>query len=286
MEMARRLLETEFNMSNSNNSRDSYVNDMVVILAALLCALICALGLNSIVRCALRCGHRFISDTPEQTAARLAATGLKKKELGKITVAVYGDGVGILATECPICLGEFVDGEKVRVLPKCNHGFHVRCIDTWLLAHSSCPNCRHSLLDKTPMVKQNVGLRLVDSGSNPSDGTVEIRPLDNGNIESDETVELRSVDNGSNKLNGNASNHFDGNMEFRWMNNESGVSNENIQLRGLNNGNNRTDKTMALEQLHNENSKLNINDRLDTVKSEASNIDGNYRPNETFELRP
>lgn len=155
--MHRRLLETDqVNLppDNGNRTRDSsYISEtnfdtnMVIILAALLCALICALGLNSIVRCALRCSRRFALETAEQTATRLAATGLKKRDLRQIPVAVYGSSVIIKATECPICLGEFEDGEKVRVLPKCNHGFHVRCIDTWLLSHSSCPNCRHSLLD-------------------------------------------------------------------------------------------------------------------------------------------
>lgn len=153
----RRLLDKELTVSppNGNRTRDSYIGEtnfdtnMVIILAALLCALICALGLNSIVRCALRCSRRFALETPEQAAARLAATGLKKSHLRQIPVAVYGSrGVNIPATECPICLGEFEDGDKVRVLPKCNHGFHVSCIDTWLLSHSSCPNCRHSLLDQ------------------------------------------------------------------------------------------------------------------------------------------
>lgn len=154
--MHRHLLGTEPNTAPSfvNRTADSYISEanfdtnMVIILAALLCALICALGLNSIVRCALRCSHRFALETPEQAAARLAATGLKKSHLRQIPIAVYGSGVEIPATECPICLGEFEDGEKVRVLPECNHGFHVRCIDTWLLSHSSCPNCRHSLLEQ------------------------------------------------------------------------------------------------------------------------------------------
>ncbi|KAA8517648.1 hypothetical protein F0562_015122 [Nyssa sinensis] len=127
--------------------QSKFDTNMVIILATLLCALICALGLNSVVRCALRCSRRFATETPEQ-AAGLAATGLKKRALRQIPVAVYGSGVNIPATECPICLGDFVDGEKVRVLPKCNHGFHVRCIDTWLMSHSSCPNCRHSLLER------------------------------------------------------------------------------------------------------------------------------------------
>uniref|UniRef100_A0A5B6YM96 RING-type E3 ubiquitin transferase n=1 Tax=Davidia involucrata TaxID=16924 RepID=A0A5B6YM96_DAVIN len=157
LNLHRRVLDTEppgmpppakGNMtSGSYISQSNFDTNMVIILATLLCALICALGLNSVVRCALRCSRRFAVETPEQAAARLAATGLKKRALRQIPVAVYGSGVNIPATECPICLGEFLDGEKVRVLPKCNHGFHVKCIDTWLVSHSSCPNCRHSLLE-------------------------------------------------------------------------------------------------------------------------------------------
>ncbi|KAL6954154.1 RING-type E3 ubiquitin transferase [Sarracenia purpurea var. burkii] len=137
-----------------NNSHDLYISEtsfdtnMVIILAGLLCALICALGLNSVVRCAVRFRRRFAAEAPEQAASRLADTGLQKHALRQIPVAVYGSGLIIPATECPICLGDFVDGEKVRVLPQCNHGFHVKCIDRWLVSHSSCPNCRNSLLQR------------------------------------------------------------------------------------------------------------------------------------------
>ncbi|KAL5550608.1 hypothetical protein UlMin_000784 [Ulmus minor] len=181
MNTNRRLLESGLNVPspNSNRTRDSYITEsnfdtnMVIILAALLCALICALGLNSIVRCALRCSRRFSSETSEETAARLAATGLKKSHLRQIPVAVYGSGVNFPATECPICLGEFEDGEKVRVLPKCKHGFHVRCIDTWLLSHSSCPNCRHSLLDHGTTTKNPDQNREEGTPQPPADGSAQ-----------------------------------------------------------------------------------------------------------------
>ncbi|KAK1355557.1 RING-H2 finger protein ATL72 [Heracleum sosnowskyi] len=132
-----------------------YINEtkfdtnMVIILAALLCALLCALGLNSIIRCLLRCTHRFGTETQQQAAARLATTGVKRHTLRNIPIAIYGSEVKFSTSECPICLAEFVEGEKVRVLPKCSHGFHVKCIDTWLESHSSCPNCRRSLLERS-----------------------------------------------------------------------------------------------------------------------------------------
>ncbi|KVI07059.1 Zinc finger, RING/FYVE/PHD-type [Cynara cardunculus var. scolymus] len=144
----------------SYNKEANVDTNMVIILAALLCALICALGINSIVRCALRCSRRLAFQTSDAAAAgRLAAatTGVKKRALKQFPVAVYGGGLEIPATECPICLGEFEDGEKVRVLPQCNHGFHVRCIDVWLASHSSCPTCRRSLVELPAVVAGRSG---------------------------------------------------------------------------------------------------------------------------------
>ncbi|KAK1351521.1 RING-H2 finger protein ATL72 [Heracleum sosnowskyi] len=136
--------------SHADINETNFDTNMVIILAALLCALICALGLNSMVSCALRCcGRRFGTVSREQAAARVATTGVKKRTLRKIPTTVYGSstGVNFEASECPICLGEFLDGEKVRVLPNCFHNFHVKCIDKWLVSHSSCPNCRNLLIE-------------------------------------------------------------------------------------------------------------------------------------------
>ncbi|XP_060181666.1 RING-H2 finger protein ATL74-like isoform X2 [Lycium barbarum] len=145
----------------------NFDTNMVIILAALLCALICALGLNSIVRCALRCSRRFAFESENATAARLAVTGLKKSTLRQLPVTVYGSGVNIPATDCPICLGEFMDGEKVRVLPRCHHGFHVKCIDIWLALHSSCPTCRQSLMEQnTTTTSGDVETGLRQPGTN------------------------------------------------------------------------------------------------------------------------
>ncbi|XP_050234022.1 RING-H2 finger protein ATL3-like [Mercurialis annua] len=47
--------------------------------------------------------------------------------------------------ECAVCLSEITQGEKARLLPKCNHAFHVECIDMWFQSHSTCPLCRNSV---------------------------------------------------------------------------------------------------------------------------------------------
>ncbi|CAN6327865.1 unnamed protein product [Urochloa humidicola] len=120
----------------------SFDTNMVIILAALFFALLFAIGLNSVARCALRCGDRG--------AGASRGGGIKKRALRSIPVEVYGGGSGAGAQEeevCAICLGEFADGEKVRVLPRCGHGFHVPCVDAWLLSRGSCPTCRRPVME-------------------------------------------------------------------------------------------------------------------------------------------
>ncbi|KAL4318196.1 hypothetical protein GQ457_18G003950 [Hibiscus cannabinus] len=44
--------------------------------------------------------------------------------------------------QCYICLADYDDGDKIRVLP-CQHEFHMTCVDKWLKEiHGVCPLCR------------------------------------------------------------------------------------------------------------------------------------------------
>ncbi|KAK9074241.1 hypothetical protein SSX86_006838 [Deinandra increscens subsp. villosa] len=49
--------------------------------------------------------------------------------------------------ECSVCLSAFEDTERLRLLPKCKHAFHIDCIDQWLEKHSSCPLCRFKVIE-------------------------------------------------------------------------------------------------------------------------------------------
>lgn len=46
---------------------------------------------------------------------------------------------------CSICLETSVASERVVVL-RCSHSFHCRCLQSWFVAHRTCPNCRCDVL--------------------------------------------------------------------------------------------------------------------------------------------
>ncbi|KAF7107330.1 hypothetical protein CFC21_107971 [Triticum aestivum] len=108
------------------------------------------LGANPMLNGAGATSSRFIfvGDSP------FPRRGLPASVLRTLPVAVYGGGASPKtpggqgrrssrdALECAVCLSEVADGEKVRTLPKCDHRFHVDCIDMWFHSHDTCPLCR------------------------------------------------------------------------------------------------------------------------------------------------
>ncbi|MQM14111.1 hypothetical protein Taro_047042 [Colocasia esculenta] len=114
-------------------------SDILVTLAALLCALICVVGLALVARCA------WLRRSSEGSPPAPPNKGLKKKTIRALPRVSFRPGAadaGGRLAECPICLAEFVEGDEIRVLPRCGHGFHAACVDLWLGSHSSCPSCR------------------------------------------------------------------------------------------------------------------------------------------------
>ncbi|KAJ5568690.1 DNA damage-inducible protein 1 [Penicillium hetheringtonii] len=57
-------------------------------------------------------------------------------------------------TTCPICTEDFIGNQMLRRL-RCNHQYHMACIEDWLFRSSSCPVCRIVL--ESPMQAKEKG---------------------------------------------------------------------------------------------------------------------------------
>ncbi|XP_042516352.1 RING-H2 finger protein ATL2-like [Macadamia integrifolia] len=96
---------------------------------------------------------------PSGTSANsvlIGSRGLDESVVKSLPTFVYSSAThGCEVLECAVCLSEFEDDEKGRLLPKCNHSFHIDCIDMWFHSHSTCPLCRTIVTSEIPAVKPN-----------------------------------------------------------------------------------------------------------------------------------
>ncbi|KAJ4745153.1 RING-H2 finger protein ATL52 [Rhynchospora pubera] len=106
----------------------------------------------------------------------IRTVGLDEATIESIAVTQYRTGSGLLGSaDCSVCLGDFQDGDLVRLLPKCGHAFHVPCIDTWLRAHINCPVCRADVVDP----------KVADAVADSTSASSEASAGDMGETESD-----------------------------------------------------------------------------------------------------
>lgn len=83
-----------------------------------------------------------------QQLFHLHDSGLDQAFIDALPVFMYKEIVGLKEPfDCAVCLCEFSEKDKLRLLPTCSHAFHINCIDTWLLSNSSCPLCRGTLFN-------------------------------------------------------------------------------------------------------------------------------------------
>lgn len=87
--------------------------------------------------------RRFVFAPGQDPAVANLRRGLDPLVLRSIPVLEFNPKDFKDGLECAVCLSELEGGEKARLLPKCNHGFHVDCIDMWFQSHSTCPICRN-----------------------------------------------------------------------------------------------------------------------------------------------
>lgn len=106
-----------------------------------------------------------------QQLFHLHDSGVDQSFIDTLPVFLYKAIIGLKNPfDCAVCLCEFEPEDKLRLLPKCSHAFHMECIDTWLLSHSTCPLCRASLLPEFSSPNSNCSpiVLVLESGSDNS----------------------------------------------------------------------------------------------------------------------
>lgn len=93
--------------------------------------------------------RRFVFAPGQDHGTPTLRRGLEPSVLKSLPLVVFSPEDFKDGLECAVCLSDLVQGEKARLLPKCNHGFHVECIDMWFQSHSTCPLCRNAVVPGT-----------------------------------------------------------------------------------------------------------------------------------------
>ena len=128
--------------------------------------------------------------------------GLDEALIKSIAVCKYRKGDNLIeVTDCCVCLSEFEEEESVKLLPKCNHAFHVPCIDKWLKSHSNCPLCRAAVF--SPLIPSEIqvadtvieipALRNENSAENENLPVIVERENEIGAAEEEEMVQRREI---------------------------------------------------------------------------------------------
>ncbi|KAL3531670.1 hypothetical protein ACH5RR_005191 [Cinchona calisaya] len=101
----------------------------------------------------IRCRAGYLSTNQNQNGggpvSPSKSMGLDPATIKGLPIFSYGSSLNDKISpeaECSICLALFQEGDKVKVLPQCHHGFHYECVDKWLSTQSTCPLCRKPIL--------------------------------------------------------------------------------------------------------------------------------------------
>lgn len=117
--------------------------------------------------------HRFLRNANSNFSALVPPQGLDLSVLKKIPTFIYSSSTedDEAPLECAVCLSGFEYNEKGRVLPKCNHAFHVDCIDMWFHSHSNCPLCRAPVQIDAPVQPRETTSEETISANEPADSS-------------------------------------------------------------------------------------------------------------------
>nr|XP_018625029.1 E3 ubiquitin-protein ligase ATL31-like isoform X1 [Nicotiana tomentosiformis] len=138
--------------------RPSISPAMAIIIVVLIAALFFVALFSIYIRYRISTNGNSILQTLSTRRRPSAATrGLDNSVIDTFPTFAYAEvkdhHIGKGGLECAVCLNEFEDDEKLRLIPKCDHVFHPECIGAWLKSHVTCPVCRADLTTPQPDVK-------------------------------------------------------------------------------------------------------------------------------------
>ncbi|RWW20342.1 hypothetical protein GW17_00015562 [Ensete ventricosum] len=167
---------------------ENRISPSILLIIVILAIIFFISGLlHLLVRYLLRPNNREPDAMSNATALQgelqqlfhLHDAGVDQSFIDTLPVFQYRSVVGLKDPfDCAVCLCEFEAADELRLLPKCSHAFHVQCIDTWLLSHSTCPLCRRSLLsDFSPTISCSPTFLVLETGSESSRESVSTANL-------------------------------------------------------------------------------------------------------------
>ncbi|KAI5348947.1 hypothetical protein L3X38_001834 [Prunus dulcis] len=167
------------NVQSDSFSFGNKVSPSILLIIIILAIIFFVSGLlHLLVRFLLRPSSRDADDLESVTVLQgqlqqlfhLHDAGVDQSFIDTLPIFHYKAIIGLKNPfDCAVCLCEFETEDKLRLLPKCSHAFHMDCIDTWLLSHSTCPLCRATLLpDFSPNNSCSPIVLVLESGSDSS----------------------------------------------------------------------------------------------------------------------
>ncbi|CAL4885175.1 unnamed protein product [Urochloa decumbens] len=89
---------------------------------------------------------RRVAEHAEESGG--GGAGLSSEEIGELPCHEFEEERAGGGGECAVCLEAFLAGARCRALPRCGHGFHAECVDSWLCKSRRCPVCRAEAVER------------------------------------------------------------------------------------------------------------------------------------------
>ncbi|KAG4379473.1 hypothetical protein AAZX31_17G246900 [Glycine max] len=139
--------EQRSSQSNANNLSFPYSlpTPTNMLGSVLLAVFLPCIGMSAaliVYMCLLYYFTDHFSD-PALPAKPASDSGLSPSQLDKLP-RITGKEL-VMGNECAVCLDHIGTEQPARLVPGCNHAFHLECADTWLSEHPLCPLCRAKL---------------------------------------------------------------------------------------------------------------------------------------------